>query len=139
MLNEDACIGGEGSGGIAIRKFQPAIDGFLSMGLVLSSLAESGKTCKELIDNLSRYHLVKKYVCCRPDRQYAAVDEVRRAFENEKNIDLTDGVRIDWEDGWLHVRAATTEPMVRVISESETMELSAERVDSALKIIYSVI
>ncbi|MCK5852263.1 hypothetical protein KAH27_04460 [bacterium] len=139
MLNEDACIGGEGSGGIAIRKFQPAFDAFLSMGLVLSSLTESGKSCKELINNLSRYHLVKKYVCCRPDRQYTAVDEVRRAFENERNIDLTDGVRIDWEDGWLHVRAATTEPMVRVISESKTKELSAKRVDSALKIIYSVI
>ncbi len=139
MLNEDACIGGEGSGGISVKDFQPAFDSFLTMGLILSSIAESGNTCKELINNLSRYHLVKKYVCCRPDRQYAAVDAVRRAFKNEKNINFTDGIRIDWDDGWLHVRAAATEPMVRVISESDDMDISIKRVDSALKIIYSVI
>ena len=139
MLNEDACLAGEGSGGIAVKKFQPAFDAFLGMALVIASINESGKSCKKLINDLPRYHLVKKYVWCRPDRQYTAVDEARRAFKDEKNIDLTDGIRIDWDDGWLHVRAATTEPVVRVISESVTKELSAERVDSALKIIYSVI
>ena len=139
MLNEGACIGGEGSGGIAVKDFQPAFDAFLTMVLILSSIAENNKSCKELIDDLSRYHLVKKYVWCRPDRQYAAVDAVRRAFKDEKNINLTDGIRIDWEDGWLHVRAAATEPMVRVISESDDMDISVKRVDSALKIIYSVI
>ncbi len=139
MLNESACLGGEGSGGIAVMDFQPAFDAFLAMGLLLAAIAESGKTCKQLIDNLTRYHLVKKYVWCRPDRQYAAVDAVRVALKNESRIDLTDGVRIDWNDGWLHVRAASTEPVVRVISESNSMELSAERVDFALRIIYSTV
>ncbi len=139
MLNERACLAGEGSGGVAVAAFQPAFDAFVAMGLLLESMAKREKTCDELISLLPRYHLEKQYVWCRPDSQYAAVEAVRKTFLDESRVDTTDGVRIDWDDGWLHVRAAATEPIVRVVGESSTAERATERVDYALHIIYSTI
>jgi phosphomannomutase len=139
MQNEDACLGGEGSGGVAVAGFLPAFDALVSMGMILESMAVRKKTCQELIAVLPRYRLVKKNVPCRPDRQYVAVEAVRNEFEHEEHVDDMDGIRIDWADGWLHVRASATEPLIRVIAEAAERDRASERVDTVLRIIYRAI
>jgi phosphomannomutase len=139
MLNEDACLGGEGSGGVAVAGFQPAFDALVTMGMILESIALRHKSSQELITLLPRYQLVKKHIPCRPDRQYVAVEAVRNEFRNEPLVNDLDGIRVDWPDGWLHVRASATEPLIRVIAEAEERERASTRVDTVLQIIYRTI
>jgi phosphomannomutase len=138
MLGEDAVIAGEGSGTVAVPEFQPAFDAFLSIGLILEMMALRRKKISELLRELPRYHIIKEKIYCPPEKVHNAIDEVRQYYRNEKP-DLTDGVRVDWSDGWLHVRASTTEPLIRVIAESNQKRIARERADRAVSIISRVI
>jgi len=139
MVWEQGCLGGEGCGTLAVADFQFAYDAFVVIGIILEALSVDGVSCNDLIQKLPRYHLVKKTIRCRPDRQYAAVEAVRQAVIGEQYVDETDGVRIDWNDGWVHVRAASTEPMLRIMGESRTIQRAVERVDALLQVIYKII
>ena len=110
-------IGGEGSGSVAVPEFQLAFDGFLTMGLILEMMAQQSKTSSELVDSLHRYHIVKEKIYCPPNKVYSIVDEMKKYYQNNPEVDFTDGVRVDWEDGWLHIRPSDTEPLIRVICE----------------------
>jgi len=138
MLAEDAVIAGEGCGTVAVPEFQPAFDAFLSMGLILEMMARRRKRISQLLNELPRYHIIKEKIYCPPEKVHNVIDEVRDEYRRE-TPDLTDGVRVDWQDGWIHVRASTTEPMIRVIAESNHKEIARERADRAISIISRVL
>lgn len=138
MLTEDAVIAGEGCGTVAVPEFHPGFDAFLSMGLILEMMALRQKRISELLDELPRYNIVKEKVYCPPDKVHNVMHEVRQEYRLKKP-ELSDGVRADWDDGWLHVRASTTEPLVRVIAESNNEETARERADRAISIISRLI
>ena len=138
MLAEDAVIAGEGCGTVAVPEFQPAFDAFLSMGLILEMMAVRRKKVSELLSKLPRYHIIKEKIYCPPEKVHYVIDEVRQHYRAEKP-DLTDGVRVNWEDGWVHVRASTTEPLIRVIAESTHKRAARERADRAIAVISRVI
>lgn len=137
-LTEDAVIAGEGCGTVAVPQFHPGFDAFLAMGLVLEMMAIRNKSVSELVDDLPRYCIVKDKVYCPPDEVHNVMHEVRRHYETQKP-DLTDGVRVDWADGWIHVRASTTEPLIRVIAENREPQAARERADDAVTVISHVI
>ena len=138
MLNEDAVIGGEGSGGVAVAAFQPAFDGFLTMGLMLEKMARTTRKASELVDDLPRYHIRKGKVYCPSHRVYAAVEGVREHYA-KRLANATDGLRFEWPDGWLHIRASATEPLVRVIAEATTEETARERVNHAIDLVSQAV
>jgi phosphomannomutase len=131
MLIEDAVIAGEGSGGVAVAAFQPAFDGFLSIAMVLEAMAMSGRALDDLIDDLPRYFLVKEQVSCPLPRAYSLVNEVKRLYPGEW-LETADGLRLDTETGWIHLRASATEPLVRVYVEDSSMEKARERADEII-------
>lgn len=130
-LQEEAVLAGEGSGGVAAMGFQPAFDGFVTMGLVLESLATSGKRLSALVGALPRYHIVKEKMACPPARIHGVVAEIK-AFFGAKAVDTGDGVRIEDRTGWAQVRASSTEPMVRVIAEDRDRDRARSRADEIL-------
>jgi phosphomannomutase len=130
-LQEGAVLAGEGSGGVAAMAFQPAFDGFLTMGLVLETLAKSGKRLSALIGALPRYHIVKEKIACPPARIHGVMAEVKALF-GPKAVDTGDGVRIEDKTGWAQVRASSTEPMVRVIAEDRDRDKARARADEIL-------
>ncbi len=138
MRDEAAVIAGEGSGGVAVAAFQPAFDGFLTMGLMLEKMARTGRKASELVDDLPRYHVRKEKISCPSHRVYAAVEEVRRHYA-DRCVDDTDGIRIEWPDGWLHIRASATEPLIRVIAEATTEDTAQERVNHAVDIVSQAV
>ena len=119
LLDERGVLAGDGSGSVAVAEFSPAMDAFLTMGLILETMATRKRTLGELISELPRYHIVKEKIYCPAAKAYQAVNAVRRHFQKQGvPLDLTDGVRVDWPDAWVHVRASATEPLVRVICEA---------------------
>lgn len=140
LADEQGRVGGEGSGSAALPEFSPAFDGFLMMALILENMAESGARASELVRTLPRYHMVKRRVVCSSRQAYRALETYREraATLTPRTISLTDGVRIDWDDGWVHARASHTEQMIRVISEASVRATAEQRAEEALRLIGQV-
>lgn len=134
-------LGGEGSGSVALPAFSAAFDGFMMMALILEAMAESGAPLSELLRQLPRFKIVKRHVMCGSRDAYRALDAIRDAdtFVGNGTMDSTDGVRVDWTDGWVHVRSSRTQSMVRVIAEAEDEACAQERVTEAIQIIQQIL
>lgn len=136
LIDEQGVVGGEGSGSAALPEFSRAFDGFLVMALVLEAMAEGGRSASELVGDLPRYHIVKNRIPCDARRGYAALAVVtERLGAQGGRLDTRDGIRVDWEDGWVHVRSSRTEQLVRVISEARTRAVAQRRADEVTRIV----
>jgi phosphomannomutase len=121
MIEVGAVIGGEGNGGVIDPRVGYVRDPFIGMGLVLNLMAETGRKLSELVAELPTYHIVKdKYGVTRERLPglYAALE--KRWPDAAAN--KVDGLRLDWPDRWVQVRASNTEPIVRVIAEAPRVE-----------------
>ncbi|MDD4879155.1 MAG: phosphoglucosamine mutase [Candidatus Omnitrophica bacterium] len=131
MMDEGGVISGEGSGSVAVGDFQYASDGFLAMGLILQMLSEKKRKISELSAALPKYHMVKKKITCPPDIIYSVIDRAKRHYK-DGDVDLADGVKVEWKDSWLHIRASNTEPLIRVLAESTSKEKAEELCGAAV-------
>jgi phosphomannomutase len=138
LLQEEGVLAGEGSGGIAAAAFHPAFDGFLTMGYLLEIMARTGKKVSRLVEELPRYHIVKEKITCPPTRIHSVVSEVKRHFRR-REIDTSDGVRIEDQTGWAQVRASGTEPMIRIVAEDKSKDKARERADEIIRLITPLV
>lgn len=142
LADEGGVVGGEGSGSVLMPSFSRGADGFLMIALVLEAMATRGESLSALIHALPRYHIVKRSIACASRAGYRAIEKVRErvdTFEPPQSIDLTDGLRLDWADGWLHARASDTEKIVRVISEDRDRETAIQRAEHMLRMIGALL
>src|SRR5262245_56801508 len=122
ILEFNAVIGGEGNGAVAIPEIHAANDSAAAMGLILEQMVRTGKPVSELVANLPRYTMLKQYVQIEPNLVYSALQMARDEAEHAgaAETDFSDGIKLIWPDGWVHIRASNTQPMIRVIAESES-------------------
>jgi phosphomannomutase len=121
MMAEKSVIGGEGNGGVIDPRIHYGRDSLSGMALVLQHLAETGKSIGELVAGIPRYHMKKTKIECSRDVGLELVHRTAKEYAGEK-VNTDDGVRIDWEDSWIHVRPSATEPAVRIIAEASSKE-----------------
>ncbi len=115
MKKVRAVLGGEGNGGVIIPELQYARDASAAMVMILAMMAESGEKLSKLASSLPAYHMVKETFPCQTPA--VAVKKVA-VFFHDRLQDHTDGVKVFFDHGWLHVRGSGTEPIVRAIAES---------------------
>jgi phosphomannomutase len=119
MRAEGAVLGGEGNGGVIDPRVGFVRDSFVAMALVLDLLAETGEPLSRLVRELPAYVMVKdQYPLREPHGSVAELWERIAAAYPEAAAERRDGLRLDWPDRWVHVRASNTEPVVRVIAEA---------------------
>lgn len=138
MIEEDGVMAGEGSGSIAIRGFHPAFDGFLAMGMILEMMAVRTQKISEMVKELPKYHIVKEKIYCPPVKAHSIVSEIKKLYSSHQ-ISTVDGVKTEWKDGWIHIRASATEPMIRIISESKSKEKAKERLYKAANFVSQLV
>jgi phosphoglucosamine mutase len=138
LVQEDAALAGEGSGGVAFAGFHPAFDGFLTMGYILETMAGRGLALSRLVAELPRYHIVKDKIYCPPSRVHSVVSEVKKLFRH-REVDTSDGIRVEDRNGWVLVRASGTEPMIRVVAEDKIKENARARADEVINFINVLI
>ncbi|MCH5222477.1 MAG: phosphoglucosamine mutase [Muribaculaceae bacterium] len=138
MKATDAVIGGEGNGGVIYPELHYGRDAFVGVALFLSLLAKSGKKVSELKKGYPAYTIVKNKITLTPEIN---VDDillaVKERFKNEKINDI-DGVKIDFDNGWVHLRKSNTEPIIRVYSESTSDEEAEKLALSVMEIVNSL-
>ncbi len=119
MRDLNAVIGGEGNGGVILPALHLGRDAPVAVALLLQLLHESGGTVTAIVSSYPQYRIVKDKL----DRPEASLDVVyealRRGFPDAV-VDTQDGLRLSWDDRWVHVRPSGTEPIVRVIAEGPT-------------------
>ncbi|MBE0644077.1 MAG: phosphoglucosamine mutase [Bacteroidetes bacterium] len=134
MKQYDAVIGGEGSGGIIMPAVHAGRDSLVGIALVLHALAASGGSASAYRAALPQYE-IRKFKYSTDGLDTAAVLERAAATFSAERIDTRDGVRIDFDAGWVHLRASNTEPIMRVIAEAadgtEAVALAATVADVA--------
>jgi phosphomannomutase len=133
ILEHGAVIGGEGNGSVAVPEVQASHDAAATITLLLEHLARTGEPISAQVDRLPPLSIVKQTVAVDPRRIYSTLQAFRDRTDEAATaaLDETDGVRLDWPDGWVHVRASGTESMVRVIAEAATPERARDLADWA--------
>ncbi|MBI1902476.1 MAG: phosphoglucosamine mutase [Planctomycetia bacterium] len=125
MKKQNALLGGEGNGGVIDPRVGYVRDSFVAMALVLEAMATRGLAVSELAAELPRYEIVK----ARLEMAGEAVAKAWKGLEArfaDARPDRLDGLRLDWPEKWLSVRASNTEPIVRVFAEARS-RADAER------------
>ncbi|MEX0978236.1 MAG: phosphoglucosamine mutase [Pirellulales bacterium] len=120
MLKHGAVLGGEGNGGVIDPRVGLVRDSFVAMALILDGLAKRDLPVGQLADELPRYEIVKTKISLLPERISAAFSALEGHFVGA-SADRLDGLRLDWPDKWLLVRASNTEPIVRAVAEAPTL------------------
>ena len=128
MVNNKCVIGGEGNGGIIDLRVGPVRDSLVGMALVLELMAETGKTVSQLVDQVGCYYVDKAKFAADKATADAIIEKAKLAFPQAK-INTLDGCRFDFEDGWVHLRTSNTEPVMRVIVETETEAAAKKYID----------
>lgn len=122
MKRTNAVIGGEGNGGVIYPECHYGRDALVGIALFLSGLVEKGCTVSGWKQRLPQYAISKNRIDLSPRMDVDDVlRRVKEAYRNERVNDI-DGVKIDFADGWVHLRKSNTEPIIRVYSEAATTE-----------------
>lgn len=136
MIAERAVFGGEGNGGAIDPRVGYVRDSFVGMALVLDALARRGGKLSGWVADLPRYEIVKTKINLAPERVAPGLAALERRFA-EAQADRLDGLRLDWPDRWLLVRASNTEPIVRAIAEAPTAEAAQTLCRQAAEVLSS--
>lgn len=132
MVEHKAVIGGEGNGGVAVPRLLCSNDAAATEALILEHMARTGRSLASLVADLPQYAMVKLDFPVRPSAIYSLLQDFRDGIEHDfPTADVSDGIKVTWPDGWVHVRASQTESMVRIISEAPTTKRARDLADWA--------
>jgi phosphomannomutase len=135
MKAKNAIIGGEGNGGIIYPELHYGRDALVGIALFLTHLAKFGKSVSMLRSTYPNYHISKNKIELTPELN---VDEILLKVQEKykkQPINTIDGVKIEFEKSWVHLRRSNTEPIIRIYSEAEN---SATADNLANKIIMDI-
>jgi len=122
MKATGAVIGGEGNGGVIYPESHYGRDSLVGIGLFLSHLAHSGMKCSDLRGTYPDYYISKNKIELTPGFD---VDDILLKIKEKykkEHLNDVDGIRIDFDKEWVHLRKSNTEPIIRIYSESTTNE-----------------
>ena len=139
MKETAAVIGGEGNGGVIYPASHYGRDALVGIALFLTHLAKEKKTVSQLRATYPSYAMTKQRIDLTPaidvDALLCAVKGKYSCYE----VTDIDGVKIDFPDGWVHLRKSNTEPIIRVYAEAATTEQAEEKATAVMAVINDMI
>ena len=122
MKETGAVIGGEGNGGVIYPASHYGRDALVGIALFLTQLAKEKKTVSELRKTYPNYFMSKNKIELTPAIDVDGVLTVIKGSYKQYEVNDIDGVKIDFPQGWVHLRKSNTEPIIRIYSEAGTPE-----------------
>ena len=122
MKKVNAIIGGEGNGGVIYPACHSGRDALVGVALFLSHMAKMEMSVSAYRQTLPEYYISKNRIDLTPDTDIDAILARVKDIYKEERVNDIDGVKIDFAEGWVHLRKSNTEPIIRVYSEAATMD-----------------
>lgn len=135
MKAVNAVIGGEGNGGIIVPDLHYGRDALAGIALFLSHFVKTGKKMSALRASYPHYEMAKNKVQLKEGMVPDVLIDKLKANYTEENTNTTDGLKIDFNEGWVHLRKSNTEPIIRIYTESVSADAAqglAKRFESEL-------
>ena len=126
MKKNKVVIGGEGNGGIIYPEAHYGRDSLVGVALFLSHLAQLKISCKALRDSYPSYFMSKNKIQLTPQIDVDAILSAMSKKYAHEDISTIDGVKIDFEKEWVHLRKSNTEPIIRIYTESGSQQAADE-------------
>lgn len=139
MKRFDAVVGGEGNGGIIYPPLHYGRDAMVGIALFLSHLAKMGQTVSALRASYPDYFMAKKKIELTPEIK---VPELLKAFKQhhaDKKVNDIDGVKVDFEQSWVHLRSSNTEPIIRIYTEAPSQAEADQLADDTIALLKTLI
>ena len=138
MLQHNCIIGGEGNGGVIDLRVGPIRDSLVGIAFVLQLMTETGNSISQLVSQIGGYYMSKDKFAADQSQVRQILNSAKEVFADAK-LDTSDGCRFDFDDGWLHLRASNTEPVMRVIVEAKDRPTARKYIDAVLNIRRKII
>lgn len=139
MRRTHAVIGGEGNGGVIYPALHYGRDALVGVALFLTLLAKSGLKMSELKKTYPQYEIAKTKLQLTPGLDVDAILKAVELHYAGQQLTTIDGVKIDFEHSWVHLRKSNTEPIIRIYSEAHTMAEAEQLGEDVKKIVESLI
>ncbi|MGV3657440.1 MAG: phosphoglucosamine mutase, partial [Chitinophagaceae bacterium] len=131
MKAVNAVIGGEGNGGIIVPDFHYGRDALIGIGLFLSHLAQYKKSIKSLRGLYPDYFISKNKIELQRDLDVQEIfEKIKKKYKNNP-VNTEDGLKIEFDTDWVHLRTSNTEPIIRIYAES-SFETTANNIANRL-------
>jgi len=135
MKEVNAVIGGEGNGGIILPELHYGRDALIGIALFLSHLATSKKTTKQLRNTYPDYFISKNKITLEQNIDVKSVfDKIKKKYKSQP-VNTEDGLKIEFDNDWVHLRTSNTEPIIRIYAESN-FETTADNI--AMRLIRDI-
>ncbi len=138
IVNHGCILGGEGNGGVIEPRIGMVRDSLVAMSLTLQLMAEEQRPLSEIVDDMPRYTMIKRKFPCAREQVAAALEALQGKFDDAR-VNDADGIRLDWPEGWVHIRGSNTEPIIRVISEARDEDQAAILVERVMEAVGGVV
>ncbi|HEX7069461.1 MAG TPA: phosphoglucosamine mutase [Rhodothermales bacterium] len=123
-----AVLGGEGNGGVIVPDLHYGRDALVGITFILQHLAQRNTTLAELHDAMPRYAMMKSKLPLEGLDPDGVLDRLAARYAGER-VNREDGLKVDFDNGWVHFRKSNTEPIMRIYAEARTEEEVREMVD----------
>ena len=133
MKETNAVIGGEGNGGIIVPELHYGRDALIGIALFLTHLAKTGKTARELRNSYPDYFISKNKIELHEDTNVQHIFSKIKTKYAAQPINTEDGLKIEFDKEWVHLRTSNTEPIIRVYSESKSEATANELAQRIMK------
>ena len=121
MKETNAVIGGEGNGGVILPELHYGRDALVGIAIFLTHLAKYGKSVSMLRSTYPDYYISKNKIELTPEIDVDSILEKIKTKYKKQPINTVDGVKIEFDKEWVHLRKSNTEPIIRIYSESKSM------------------
>lgn len=138
MKEVNAVIGGEGNGGVIYPALHYGRDAIVGIALFLTYLAKERVAVSELRKRYPAYYMAKNRIDLQPGTDVDAILAKLKSLYSDAEINDIDGVKIDFENSWVHLRKSNTEPIIRIYSEASSAEAAEDIAKQIMDIVYSM-
>ena len=131
MKEVGAVFGGEGNGGIILSESHYGRDSLVGAAMFLNRMAQDTRKVSEIFQSMPQYVMVKDKIALGSMDPQMALDKIEAAYP-DADFDKIDGLKLSWDNSWVHIRQSNTEPIIRIYAEGET-KISVDKLVEGVK------
>jgi phosphomannomutase len=138
IIKLNAIIGGEGNGGVIYPKVNLCRDSLCGIALILELMASTNLSISELTEKIPRYFMTKTKISLPSDKIMMVLNYFRKKFSDHE-CNFEDGLRVVLPEGWIHLRPSNTEPIIRIVVETISPNLTSQFVTQIFNEIKTIV